>query len=714
MPEIDIRALVKDFDDTTKFRAELHSILHEPALRATRDLTTLSRALVKAGKLQDFQLIADEDAQGHVVTKTADGHYHVWKDGLQSEDAVASKAYEQGAQWASSQRTFHPSADQSLVYFFDKNKHDNLSVVLQDYLSHVLGRNPKFTELMQEVKRVAAANQIQESDFTKLPDGFRLVIPPRDVESPISSGSLRVNPPTHSDFTARNHVPKDRTERTQPSDSRSVSHTYESSSASGTVFELSRLEHRSGDHNTPDAIVHLPADFDPKKPINLVIYNHGWGSTAKSAYKDSHLEQQLAGAPPNTVLIVPEWQQSPGARSSQQGRFQDHDMFRGMLQEIFDKTPGLKGKTLNDVDKISLVAHSAGYKPSETELYSNGLFAKVTSITLLDALYDDHGFDRWIQANVKDLHSGEKRFYNFFYGTAAASREQAERTERMFAQAGLSPGRVLRDNDHGGTVLDDQSMSTYPVVFKYSHLSKDGLGAHLTMPGLYVAPVLRAANLNLSGRHDFIAQTPKLPQTNPSDTARTENERRPDGSEHVAQQHLRAAARWHMSQRGDDPNPSRWYACSATSMHMALIRNGVGGFGQNESQRLQLVSDLHLSRLDGFHGGIQGMASYARRYGLRADVHNSRGAENDLRDLDCVLTPENGGAIVNGGLARRDGSTLKHYIYVSTMVGDKYLVGDPQQENPVLWTRQQMLAFLSRNSYGFVGISSQSKPERFS
>src|SRR5262249_29250065 len=134
------------------------------------------------------------------------------------------------------------------------------------------------------------------------------------------------------------------------------------------VFELSHLEHHSAVHNIPDAVVRVPDNFDPSKPIHLVVYNHGFGSTAKSAYSINKLDQQLANAPPNTVLIVPEWQVEPGSRKSDLGNLQNPEAFRGMLQEAFDKTPGLKGKSLNDVQDVAILAHSAGYRPAEMEI----------------------------------------------------------------------------------------------------------------------------------------------------------------------------------------------------------------------------------------------------------------------------------------------------------------------------------------------------------
>jgi hypothetical protein len=220
--------------------------------------------------------------------------------------------------------------------------------------------------------------------------------------------------------------------------------------------------------------VHLPANFDPNKPINLVIYNHGYGSTAKGAYSDAQLGQQMANAPPNTVLVVPEWQRQPGSRSSNQGNLAESGQYKGMLQEIFDKTPGLQGKKLDDVANISIIAHSAGFRPTETELYQNGLASKVKNIALLDALYDHHGFDSWLKSNIKDLHDGNKHFYNIFNDTTNASRQQADRVKQMARAAGLPE-------------------TSDSIVFRYSNRTTNGHGPHGSMPSLYFGAIVRAS-----------------------------------------------------------------------------------------------------------------------------------------------------------------------------------------------------------------------------
>lgn len=263
------------------------------------------------------------------------------------------------------------------------------------------------------------------------------------------------------------------------------------STTGGKIIELRKLVHSAAAHNTPDAEVRLPANFDPTKPIHLVIYNHGFGSNVQSAFTDNKLDAQMAGAPDNTVLVVPEWQKKAGANSGDQGNFENKGMFNDMLLEIFSKTPGLEGKTLKDVDNIGIISHSAGYGPCETELNNNGLADKVTSITLIDALYDNHGFDDWIKQNAKEINAGTKRFYNFFFDTSKYSNQLLDRIKDLL------PGTpVYSDLKNGDTIMDAATLASHPVVFKYSTAKEGGLGEHWSMPHFYVGPVEEAAKIN--------------------------------------------------------------------------------------------------------------------------------------------------------------------------------------------------------------------------
>lgn len=265
--------------------------------------------------------------------------------------------------------------------------------------------------------------------------------------------------------------------------------------APAKVFELNHLENRSANHNTPDALVRLPEHFDPSKPINVMIYNHGFRSNVRSSFAEANMEAQMRNAPPNTVLIMPEWQANAGSSNGNMGRFAEPGRFKAMMQEVFDKTPGLAGKSVKDINELHIVAHSAGYKPSESEIYNNGLESKVKSVTLLDALYDGHGFDRWLKNNIADLSAGSKRFTNIYSGTSDNSQQQAARIKQMLRDADLSDGGFHHDRGNSNGVLEPSRLAGHSIVFKYSQATTDGLGAHMSLPNLYVSRVLKAQQL---------------------------------------------------------------------------------------------------------------------------------------------------------------------------------------------------------------------------
>ena len=254
------------------------------------------------------------------------------------------------------------------------------------------------------------------------------------------------------------------------------------------VVELFRMNNRSADHNGPDAVVRLPKNFDPSKPINLVVYNHGWGDTVQSSFRNTNMNQQMDEAPPNTVLILPEWQAQAGASNGNQGRFREQGRFKAFLQEVLDKTPGLNGKTLNDVKNLDIISHSAGDNATLSEVNNNGLEKKITSITLLDSMYNTStGFDNWIQSNIHEIAKGTKQFRNIYFDKAGPSRAQADRVRNMLTQAGYSSNLVYQDDRRGQPIMTASELARNSIVFKYSDIG--GGGAHGTIPKIYVAPV---------------------------------------------------------------------------------------------------------------------------------------------------------------------------------------------------------------------------------
>lgn len=260
----------------------------------------------------------------------------------------------------------------------------------------------------------------------------------------------------------------------------------------GTVYEMYDLKHSTGKHQTPDAMVYIPDGFDPKKPVRVVVYNHGLGTDAKEAFNNSKLQEQMKSGDPNTILIVPEWQTKTQSRVSRDNDpFHADGFFKNMLNEVFSKTPELRGKTTDDIASFGLITHSGGYKATESQLYKNGINGKVTSLTVLDSMYDPKGYDQWVQDNIDDLASGKKRLLVVYTDhLSGQSNGLAERTKKMLRENGHSTSDVVLDKDHPKTVTDARTLRNHGIVFKYSTLRDRGNDAHNTMTGHYVKEVI--------------------------------------------------------------------------------------------------------------------------------------------------------------------------------------------------------------------------------
>ncbi|MBX9937862.1 MAG: hypothetical protein K2Y32_01350 [Candidatus Obscuribacterales bacterium] len=255
------------------------------------------------------------------------------------------------------------------------------------------------------------------------------------------------------------------------------------------------LKNHAANHGKPDALVYLPRNFDPSKPVNLVIYNHGWRSTATSSYKNERLGDQMAGAPPNTVLVIPEWQRSPGAENGDQGALAGQGKYAAMLQEIMNKTPGLKGKSISDLESINIVSHSAGYNPTTKMIYDPTIGPKVKSLTMLDSAYNGPALNGWLSKNARELASGEKQFINIFNDTTRQSLAQAKFLKDTLGKAGLPPSLVQEDYKNGKRPISKEAVGGHGIIFKRSDLAGGGSGPHGAMPKLFFSTVLEGANL---------------------------------------------------------------------------------------------------------------------------------------------------------------------------------------------------------------------------
>lgn len=280
-----------------------------------------------------------------------------------------------------------------------------------------------------------------------------------------------------------------RIEHTQPNMLRN------SINSGGRVFELARLEHNTGIHRTPDAVVFVPNGFDARKPVKLVIYNHGLETNAGSAFKQS-LEKQVNGADSNTIIVVPEWQTKPNTRlSPSDAKFHEPQFFRKMLSEIMSKTPPLQNLKVDDISSIGIITHSGGYKATMSQMYKNGLYDKVTSLTVLDSMYNPIAFDRWMEDNIVDLAYGKKQLQVIYTDHLSdESNGFAKRIKDALRRHKLSESNLYVDRGSSTSAMSSDTFANHGIVFKKSDFKIKGESAHGAMTHVYVRELLAAQN----------------------------------------------------------------------------------------------------------------------------------------------------------------------------------------------------------------------------
>lgn len=280
----------------------------------------------------------------------------------------------------------------------------------------------------------------------------------------------------------------------------------------GRIFELSHLDNNTGHHKTPDAIVFVSNVFDPKKPVKLVIYNHGLETNAADAFKLS-LAKQMNSADANTVLIVPEWQTKPNSRvSPNDAKFHEPQFFRKMLTEIMSKTPPLRNLAVENISSIGIITHSGGYKAAMSEMYKNGLYDKVKSLTVLDSMYNPIAYDRWMQDNITDLAYGRKQLQVIY--TDHLSDESlgfAFRVKQALRRHKLSESNLYFDHGTSKSVLGSDTFSNHGIVFKKSDFKIKDESAHGSMTHVYVREVLASQSKNNNGTRTAEIRSPRFP-----------------------------------------------------------------------------------------------------------------------------------------------------------------------------------------------------------
>ena len=155
--------------------------------------------------------------------------------------------------------------------------------------------------------------------------------------------------------------------------------------------------------NDNRVLMHVPENFDIRKPGVIVVFFHGNGATLERDVRDRQLvPQQISDSGANAVLLAP--QLAVDAADSSAGKFWQPGGLKRFVNESADHLAKLYGdpnaaKAFANMPVI-IVGYSGGFVPTAWSLEVGGLGNRVRGVVLLDAVYGElDKFASWIANN---------------------------------------------------------------------------------------------------------------------------------------------------------------------------------------------------------------------------------------------------------------------------------------------------------------------------
>jgi hypothetical protein len=156
-------------------------------------------------------------------------------------------------------------------------------------------------------------------------------------------------------------------------------------------------------YNDNRVLMHVPENFDARKPGVIVVFFHGNGATLERDVRDRQLvPQQISESGVNAVLLAP--QLAVDAADSSAGKFWQPGGLKRFVAESTDHLARLYGdpgaaKAFANMPVI-IVGYSGGFLPAAWSLEVGGLGNRVRGVFLLDAVYGElDKFASWIANN---------------------------------------------------------------------------------------------------------------------------------------------------------------------------------------------------------------------------------------------------------------------------------------------------------------------------
>jgi hypothetical protein len=156
-------------------------------------------------------------------------------------------------------------------------------------------------------------------------------------------------------------------------------------------------------YNDNRVLVHIPENFDIRKPGVIVVFFHGNGATLERDVRDRQLlPRQITGSGVNAVLLAP--QLAVDAADSSAGKFWQDGGFKRFMAESAEHLGRLYGdgaaaRAFANMP-IVIIGYSGGFLPTAYSLDVGGIAGRVRGVVLLDAVYGQlDKFASWIENN---------------------------------------------------------------------------------------------------------------------------------------------------------------------------------------------------------------------------------------------------------------------------------------------------------------------------
>jgi hypothetical protein len=155
--------------------------------------------------------------------------------------------------------------------------------------------------------------------------------------------------------------------------------------------------------NDSRVLMHVPENFDIRKPGVIVVFFHGNGATLERDVRNRQLvPQQITDSGVNAVLLAP--QLAVDAADSSAGKFWQPGGLKRFVAESADHLAELYGdpraaRAFANMPVV-IVGYSGGFVPTAWSLEVGGLGDRVRGVFLLDAVYGElDKFASWVENN---------------------------------------------------------------------------------------------------------------------------------------------------------------------------------------------------------------------------------------------------------------------------------------------------------------------------